>query len=153
MGDLVKKNKCFEKGASSGDLREKFDELQGKIDEVNDLITTINTALGKKINASGGTLTGTLNTQSLIPSSTGVHNLGSSSKTYDTAFLKGITFNNGTNIMKFDWDGAALSVLMDNRTDKYFLASLPNHSIHFSWSGSLLGVYIDNTFVGNLSFA
>ena len=92
-------------------------------------------------------------TGDLIPDEANVRNLGSSSKPYDTAFLKGITFNEGTNIMKFDWDGAALSVLMDNQTDKYFLASLPNHSIQFGWNGSKLAVYIDNTFIGNLSFS
>lgn len=157
MGNLVKKNKCFEAGVSVDNLlaevNELREELQGKIDEVNALIAGINSALGGKVSSSGGTLTGVLNTRDLVPGSANNYNLGSATKPYSTAFLDGISFNGGENTMKFDWHSTSLSVVLDKKADRYYLPNLPNHSIFFSWDGSHFGLFIDNTFVGNLSFA
>lgn len=61
----------------------------------------------------GGTLTGTLNTQTVRPVSDDTYFLGDSSHFYKRAYLNGICFNNGSAI-SFIWTGSKLALYVDS---------------------------------------
>lgn len=70
MGSLVKDNKCFEKGVSQSDLgnvSSQISSLTNEMSSLNGEVSSLNTQVTNKLGTSGGTLTGNLRSQDIVP--------------------------------------------------------------------------------------
>lgn len=78
-------------------------------ENLNQIQTNIDNA---KLDKTGGTVTGTLNTRSLVPTANNVYDLGSMENQFGQVFASGIRFDGGNSI-SMRWNNGKLQFFVD----------------------------------------
>lgn len=161
MGNLVKKNKCFEEGLTKEETEALIativTEINEKIEALNVLIGNGNSglmeALEQKFDKSGGTLTGSINSMNIVPKVSGSYNVGSTSKRYGTGFFNKINFGLGHDI-GIGWNDNTKTPFfkIDDNSGTYFAVSSDNNSVKLNWTGNRMQFYVNGTPVGYIPY-
>lgn len=101
------------------------------------------------LHKSGGTMTGTLVSQDVIPNGNNQYNLGSADDQFNIAYLNKMIFDNGHSF-KLRWvDTGDLMIGIDY--DERSIPVMDEHAMKFRWDNHGLAVYIDNSYVGHVT--
>lgn len=101
------------------------------------------------LHKSGGTMTGTLVSQNVIPNGNNQYNLGSADDHFNIAYLNKMIFDNG-HAFKLRWlDTGDLMIGIDY--DERSIPIINGHAMRFNWDNHGLAVYIDNSYVGHVT--
>lgn len=129
-----------------------FESIYSELEKQTNLATKKD--LESKLDKSGGTMTGTIYSMGIVPKTSALHSLGSSSKCYDTVYANKI--NCGGHAIAIKWDDSSETPYfkVDNNTSTFYNVSSDNHAIKLNWTPDRkLQLIIDGQILGNLQFA
>ena len=101
------------------------------------------------LHKSGGTMTGTIVSQDIVPKETNLYDLGSADARFNMVYLNKLKFNN-EHAFSFDWmESGDLNIMIDNSVRA--IPVLEGHSMKLRWDAHGLAVLIDHTYVGHIT--